>query len=114
MFAVAAYDAEHKLISDLGQSAGPIAALLPLPLLHLWCHLALTAAHLRVANVTHLAAGVVLPHFITTESDCPVWEANPLDRQIVNRSATPTSLADLVFTGRCNLLLWCVGHMHTC
>ena len=85
-FAVAAYDAEHKLISELGQSAGPVAALLPLPLLHLWCHLALTAAHLGVANITHLAASVVLPHFIITEHDCPVWEANPLDRQTIDRS----------------------------
>ena len=87
-FAVAAYDADHKLISDLGQAAGPIAVLLPLPLLHLWCHLALTAAQLGAANITHLAAGVVLPHFITTEPDCPVWEANPLDRQTLNRSAS--------------------------
>ena len=86
-FAVAAYDAEHKLISELGQSAGPVAALLPLPLLHLWCHLALTAARLGVTNITHLAAGIVLPHFIITEPDCPVWEANPLDRQTINRSA---------------------------
>ena len=91
MFAVAAYDADHKLISELGQSAGPVAALLPLPLLHLWCHLALTAAHLGVGTVTHLAASVVLPHFITEEPDCPVWEANPLDRQTINRSATPPS-----------------------
>lgn len=93
-FAVAAYDAEHKLISELGQSAGPVAALLPLPLLHLWCHLALTAAHLGVANIIHLAAGVVLPHFIITEPDCPVWEANPLDRQIVDRSVLRLSRSD--------------------
>ena len=90
-FAVAAYDAEHKLISELGQSAGPVAALLPLPLLHLWCHLALTAAHLGVANITHLAAGVVLPHFIISEPDCPAWEANPLDRQTVHRSVLTLS-----------------------
>lgn len=87
-FAVAAYDAEHKLISDLGQSAGPVAALLPLPLLHLWCHLALTAAHLGAATITQLAAGTVLPHFIISEPDCQVWEANPLDRQTINRSVT--------------------------
>lgn len=96
MFAVAAYDTDHKLISELGQSAGPVAALLPLPLLHLWCHLALTAAHLGLATVTHLAASVVLPHFITEEPDCPVWEANPLDRQTINRSAILHSLPDLV------------------
>lgn len=86
---MAAYDAEHKLISDLGQSAGPVAALLPLPLLHLWCHLTLTAAHLGVATITQLAAGVVLPHFIISEPDCQVWEANPLDRQTINRSVPP-------------------------
>ena len=93
-FAVAAYDAEHKLISDLGQSVGPVAALLPMPLLHLWCHLALIAAHLGVANITHLAAGVVLPHFVTTEPDCPVWEANPLDRQTVIRSVLRLHISD--------------------
>ena len=88
-FAVAAYDPEHNLISELGQSAGPVAALLPLPLLHVWSQLALTAAQLGVLKLTHLAAGIVLPHFIITQPDCPVWEANPLDRQTVNRSASP-------------------------
>ena len=105
MFAVAAYDADHKLISELGQSAGPVAALLPLPLLHLWCHLALTAAHLGVGTVTHLAASVVLPHFITEEPDCPVWEANPLDRQTINRSATPPSPTDSLHILLPNLLM---------
>ena len=86
---MAAYDAEHKLISELGQSAGPVAALLPLPLLHVWSHLALTAAQLGVLKLAQLAAGIVLPHFIITQSDCPVWEANPLDRQTLHRSASP-------------------------
>lgn len=94
-FAVAAYDADHKCISQLGQPVGPVAALLPLPLLHLWCHLALTAAHLGVANITHLAAGVVLPHFINVEPDCPVWEANPLDRQSLIRSVLQLHRSDI-------------------
>lgn len=85
-FAVAAYDAEHQLISDLGQSAGPIAALLPLPVYHLWCHLALTAAQLGMIRISRLGAATVLPHFITMQPDCPVWEANPLDQQSLNRS----------------------------
>ncbi len=86
-FAVAAYDADHKLISELGESAGPVTTLLPLPLYHCWCHLALTAAQLHVTKISHLAANVVLPHFIVTQPDCPVWEANPLDRQSLDRSA---------------------------
>ena len=84
-FAVAAYDAEHKLVSALGQSSGPVAALLPLPLYHCWCHLALTAAQLRVAKISQLAASIVLPHFLITQPACPVWEANPLDRQHLNQ-----------------------------
>lgn len=87
MFAVAAFDANHKLISELGQSAGPVAALLPLPLHHCWCHLALTAARLGASKLSHQAAAAVLPHFITTQSDAPVWEANPLDSQQLNRYA---------------------------
>ena len=84
---MAAYDADHKLISELGQSAGPVAALLPLPLFNLWCHLALTAAQLRLLNITQSAASMVLPHFITTQPDQPVWEANPLDKHLLDRSA---------------------------
>ncbi|KAL0048239.1 hypothetical protein WJX82_010821 [Trebouxia sp. C0006] len=84
-FAVAAYDADHRLVSELGQSAGPVAALLPLPLYHCWCHLVLTAAQLGVAKISHLAANVVLPHFLVTQPECPVWEANPIDRQNINR-----------------------------
>ena len=83
---MAAYDADHRLVSDLGQSAGPVAALLPLPLYHCWCHLVLTAAQLGVAKISNLAANVVLPHFLVTQPECPVWEANPLDRQNINRS----------------------------
>lgn len=94
-FAVAAYDAQHKLISELGQSAGPVAALLPLPLYHCWCHLALTAAQLHVTSISHLAADVVLPHFIVTQPDCPVWVANPLDRQDLDRSAVCPGLQSL-------------------
>ena len=82
---MAAYDADHKLISELGQSSGPIAALLPLPLYHCWCHLALTAAQLVVTKVSQLAADVVLHHFIETQADCPIWEANPFDRLKLNR-----------------------------
>lgn len=85
-FAVAAYDADHRLISELGRSAGPVAALLPLPLYHCWCHLVLTAAQLGLARISNLAANVVLPHFLVTQPECPVWEANPLDRQNINRS----------------------------
>ena len=88
MFAVAAFDVDHKLISELGLSAGPIAALLPLPLYQCWCHLALTAARLGASNLCHQAAATVLSHFISTSPDCPVWEANPLDSQQLNRSAT--------------------------
>ena len=86
-FALAAYDAEHKLISELGQSSGPIAALLPLPLYHCWCQLALAAAQLGVTRISQAAAEVVLPHFIQMQPDCPVWEANPLDRLDLIRSA---------------------------
>ena len=86
---MAAYDADHKLISELGQSAGPVAALMPLPLFHCWCHLALTAAQLGVTNITRLAGNVVLPHFLVTQPDCPVWEDNPVDRQTINRSEPP-------------------------
>lgn len=85
MFAVAAFDAQHKLITELGQSAGPVAALLPLPLYQCWCQLALAAAQLGARNLCHVAAAVVAPHFITTRPDCPVWEANPLDAQQLNR-----------------------------
>lgn len=85
-FAVAAYDADHRLVSELGQSAGPVAALLPLPLYHCWCHLVLTAAQLGVAKISRLAANVVLPHFLVAQPECPVWEANPLDVQNLNRS----------------------------
>ena len=96
-FAVAAYDADHKLISELGQSSGSIAALLPLPLYHCWCHLALTAAQLGEAKVSQQAADVVLPHFVETQPDCPVWEANPLDRLKLNRQAA-----------ECLLLVHCI------
>ena len=85
MFAVAAFDAQHKLISELGQPAGPVAALLPLPLYQCWCQLALTAAQLGASRLCHVAAAVVTPHFITTRPDCPAWEANPLDAQQLNR-----------------------------
>lgn len=94
-FAVAAYDADHRLVSELGQSAGPVAALLPLPLYHCWCHLVLTAAQLGVAKISHLAASVVLPHFLVAQPECPVWEANPLDRQNLNRSFSYSRMQNL-------------------
>ena len=87
MFAVAAFDADHKLIGELGRSAGPIATLLPLPLYHCWCHLALTAAHLGSSKLCPQAADAIVPHFIKTLPGCPVWEANPLDSQQLDRSA---------------------------
>lgn len=82
---MAAFDADHKLLSGLGESSGPVTALLPLPLFHCWCHLALTAAQLGAGRVTQLAANVVLPHFVESQPDCPVWEANPMDRINLNR-----------------------------
>lgn len=88
MFAVAAFDADHKLISELGLSAGPVATLLPLPLYHCWCHLALTAARLAASKLCHQAAAAVVPHFISTQPECPAWEANPLDSQQLNRCAS--------------------------
>jgi len=93
---VAAYDGDHRLVSELGQSAGPVAALLPLPLYHCWCHLVLTAAQLGVAKISHLAANVVLPHFLVAQPECPVWEANPLDRQNLNRSSSDSRTHNLL------------------
>ena len=95
-FAVAAYDAEHRLVSELGQSAGPVVALLPLPVYHCWCHLVLTAAQLGVAKISHLAANVVLPHVLVAQPECPVWEANPLDRQNLNRSLSYSPSTNLL------------------
>lgn len=95
-FAVAAYDIDHRLVSELGQSAGPVAALLPLPLYHCWCHLVLTAAKLGVTKISHLAANVVLPHFLVAQPECPVWEANPLDRQNLNRSMSYSRVTNLL------------------
>ena len=88
MFAVAAFDAHHKLVSELGLSAGPVAALLPLPLYHCWCHLALTAAQLGASKLCHAAAAAVIPHFITAQPDRPVWEASPLDAQQLDRCSS--------------------------
>lgn len=95
MFAVAAFDANHKLVSELGLSAGPVATLLPLPLPHCWCQLALTAARLGFSKMCHQAAAAVVPHFITTKPDAPVWESNPMDSQQLNRCCSWTPGHDL-------------------
>lgn len=85
VFAIAAYDEAGGLIGGLGASSVEVLAGLPLPLYHCWAHVALTACRLRLWGVARRAAGVLLPHFIITSSDRPLWEANPMDAQRLAR-----------------------------
>ena len=59
VFAVAAYDAEGGLIGHVGATSAPIVAALPLPRLHIWATLALSAAQLGCDTVALAAAAQV-------------------------------------------------------
>ena len=85
MLAVAIYDEDHHQVGDLGQPTAAVAALLPLPLYQCWCYLAQVACRLGEGLVMQQAAHVVVPHFVTTSPDRPLWEESPLDSQTLHR-----------------------------
>lgn len=60
-----------------------VLAGLPLPIFYCWVHLCLMACKLRLWPVARRAAGVLFPQFITTTPDRPLWEANPMDAQVM-------------------------------
>ena len=86
VFAVAGYDESGAMVSSgLGSSTCEILAALPLPIYMCWSHLCLVACRLGQWQAARRAASVLLPHFIVTTPDRPVWEANPLDAQNIHR-----------------------------
>ncbi len=85
MLAVAIYDEQHHQIGDLGEPTAAVAALLPLPLYQCWCYLAQVACRLGEGLIMQQAAHVVMPHFVTTSPDRPLWEGSPLDSQTLHR-----------------------------
>lgn len=62
-----------------------VPACLPLPLYLLWAHLLLVASRLRLWLHARRAASVLLPHFVHTSPDRPLWEASPMDAQRLER-----------------------------
>ena len=85
MLAVAIYDEQHHQIGDLGEPTAAVAALLPLPLYQCWCYLAQLACRLGEGVIMQQAAHVVVPHFVMTSPDRPLWQESPLDSQTLHR-----------------------------
>ncbi|MEW5312856.1 MAG: hypothetical protein WDW38_004457 [Sanguina aurantia] len=85
IFAVVAYDEAGAVIGGIGASSPEIVAALPLPLYLCYGQLAATACQLGLWGVAKRASAVLLPHFVITSADRPIWEANPMDLQVVHR-----------------------------
>eukprot|EP00798_Chlamydomonas_sp_ICE-L_P023814 gene23814-9377_t len=85
VFAVAAYDDAGQLIGGLGTSTKEVIAALPLPLYMCWSHLVLLASKMGLWSLAKRGSGLLFPHFIETSADRPLWEANPMDAQRLNR-----------------------------
>ena len=85
IFAVAGFDESGVMLGSLGSSTVEVLAALPLPLYMCWAHLLVVACRLGQWPLARRAAAVLLPHLIVTTPDWPVWEANPMDSQSINR-----------------------------
>eukprot|EP00983_Pelagomonas_calceolata_P067604 1149529-Pelagomonas_calceolata.AAC.8 len=44
-----------------------------------------SSKRLRLWPIANHASNVLLPHFIKTGPDRPLWEANPMDAQVIHR-----------------------------
>ena len=96
VFAVAAYDAGGGLIGTVGATSAPIVAALPLPRLHIWATLALSAAQLGCEVVALAAAAQVEGSLVARSPPMLLWEQNPAGRlRLQERMARHSAAAEL-------------------
>lgn len=88
LFAVALYDDDGNIVGGLGTSTPEVLVALPLPLLMCWTHLLAAAVRCGAAGAAAAkrAASVLLPHFVVTTPDVPLWRSNPMDAQRLHRA----------------------------
>ncbi|KAG1679322.1 hypothetical protein FOA52_009354, partial [Chlamydomonas sp. UWO 241] len=106
IFAAAAYDEAGQIIGGLGTASREVLAALPLPLYMCWAHLLLVATKNGLKLHAQRAAGVLLPHFIDTSPDRPLWEANPQDAQALHRGHMGAACRPLLRTFVQAALAW--------
>ena len=108
VFAVAAYDAEGGLIGTVGATSAPIVAALPLPRLHIWATLALSAAQLGCDVVALAAAAQVEGSLVARSPPMLLWEQNPAGRlRLQEEMARHSASAEL--RASCQALLLAVS-----
>ncbi|KAG2499074.1 hypothetical protein HYH03_003257 [Edaphochlamys debaryana] len=98
LFAVALYDEDGAIVGGLGTSTPEVVLALPLPLLMCWTHLLAAAVRSGASGAVAAkrAAGVLLPHFVVTTPDVPIWRSNPMDAQRLHRAHLAAAARPLV------------------
>ncbi|KAG2453644.1 hypothetical protein HYH02_001857 [Chlamydomonas schloesseri] len=88
LLAVALYDDDGNIVGGLGTSTPEVLVALPLPLLMCWAHLLAAAVRCGAAGAAAAkrAASVLLPHFVVTTPDVPLWRSNPMESQRLHRA----------------------------
>ena len=108
VFAVAAYDADGGLIGHVGATSVPIVAALPLPRLHIWATLALSAAQLGCDTIALAAAAQVEASLVTRSPPMRLWEQDPAGRlRLQERMVRHSASAEL--RASCQALLLAVS-----
>lgn len=83
VFAVAPVDLQGKVIEGVGETSVPVVALLPMPTLLLWGHVALTSKQLQLSAISRMAGQKLYTHFVDEGVKRAVWEQNPVDRDML-------------------------------
>ena len=87
VFALAAFDRHGHVIEGIGQTSVPVVAQLPLPLLQIWAHLALTAHVMRCYDIARVSSLKLYNTLVIEGAGRRLWEQVPVSRDVLNLDA---------------------------
>lgn len=95
-FAIAYFDEQGRVIGELGHSSPEIPMVLPVPLFYLWSQLVITACRLGALGVARTACSVLWRHFVITNPEKPIWDANPMDAEELHPSHAAVAISPVL------------------
>ena len=87
VFALAAFDRNGHVIEGIGQTSVPVVAQLPLPLLQIWAHLALSAHVMGCSEIAREASLKLYNTLVVEGAGRRLWEQVPVSRDVLNLAA---------------------------